>query len=127
MELTKGQFAVFEEIGRKEGYLEASWSNKHNAFVTLGDDGQKYYTTTVIEKPARKKSTEKKKFAPSDTVCTQEIFPCGETEKAYIIATAYGKLKGGVPSQTHYSYVAKSICFIDENKRVFAPMWADIN
>lgn len=122
MELTKTQCVLFEN-GRKEGYLEARWSDKYQSFITWDDDGNKMFSTNIIENPKRKKSA--KKFAPSAATCPVQIFPCGENEKCYILSVAYGPLKGGAPSKIHYDYIAKSICYVNEQGEIFKPIWAD--
>lgn len=122
MELEKNQCVLFEN-GRKEGYLEARWSEKYQSFITWDDDGNEMHSTNIIEKPSRKKSV--RKFTPSATTCTIQIFPCGEAEKCYITAVAYGPLKGGAPSKIHYEYTAKSICYINEQGDIFKPIWSD--
>ena len=86
MELKKNQVVVFED-GHKEGYLEARWSEKAQAFYSYNEDGERIYSTTIEEK----KSRTKKQFAPSEKTCTVLIHPIGETEKAYQIEEKDGK------------------------------------
>lgn len=123
MTLKANQLVVFEN-GHKAGYLEAFWSNRHQAFVYVSDELDeegnfiRYYSTTVIEKPCRNR----RKFVPNEKNCTVEIFPLGETEKAY-------QIEDGTNGHTrhvkeYYKYIAKSICYTDENGRIYAPIWA---
>ena len=118
MELKKNQFVVFED-GHKEGYLEARWSERSQAFYSFTEDGEKIFSTTIEEKPERKKA----KFVPSSKNCTVEIIPCGETDKSYQV---YDGANGyvGRKQKSYYKYIAKSICFVDENGKIFAPSWA---
>ena len=118
MELTKNQQVVFPN-GKKEGHLEARWSEKYQAFYTFTEDGEKLFSTTIEEKPARAG----KKFTPNVKNCKKQITPCGETEKAYIV---YDGDNGYIGSKrkTYYKYIAKSICYTDENGNIFAPIWA---
>lgn len=119
MELKKNQFVVFED-GHKEGYLEARWSNKKNAFYTFTDEGEKIYSTTIIEKTPR---TRKTKFAPTSENCNIQIFPSGQTEKAYqVYAGSNGLIGRG--KRDYYEYIAKSICFVDADGNIYAPAWA---
>lgn len=53
MELERNQYVLFEN-GRKEGFYEARWSDKYQAFFTFTDDNQKLFSTTIIDKPQRK-------------------------------------------------------------------------
>lgn len=118
MQLAKNELVVFEN-GRKEGYLEARWSERQKAFYTFTDDGEKIYSTTIEVKPERKN----RKFVPSVKNCTVQIQPIGETEKAYIIYDgSNGKVGRGCKS--YHKFVAKSICYVDENGNVFSPVWA---
>jgi len=117
MVLKKNQFVVFED-GHKEGRLEARWSERNQAFYSFNDDGEKVFSTKIIEKAARKT-----KFNPSAKNCTVEVYPYGETEKAYAIHDgSNGKVGRGFKSYT--KYIAKSVCFVDENGKIFAPAWA---
>ena len=126
MELKSNQVVVFEN-GKREGYLEARWSEKHQAFYTFVEDEdapsgrRKVFSTTIEEKPVRKSS---RKFVPSAENCPVLIKPCGETEKAYIVCT--GTNGCIVPANIKYFYgcVAKSVCYVDENNNVFCPVWA---
>lgn len=118
MELRKNQVVVFAN-GKKEGYLEARWSERSRAFYTFTDDGEKIFSTTIETKPERNKA----KFVPTATNCTVQIFPCGETEKAYQV---YDGSNGhvGRSMKHYYKYIAKSICYADENGNIYAPIWA---
>lgn len=120
MILQKNQLVVFPD-GHKEGYLEARWSTKHQCFYSFNEDGEKIYSTVIEEKPVRKN----KKFVPGPTTCTKQIFPCGETEKSYRLNDgSNGKITRG-NMRVYYKYIAKSICYIDENGNIFAPIWAE--
>jgi len=122
MNLTKNQYVLFKN-GRKEGYLEARWSDKHQAFFTFMDDDEKIWSTTVIDKPKRKKS--ERKFEPSEKTCPIRIYPCGQNDKCYIVEDGvYGRSKGGYPSRVAYKYIAKSICYANEQGEIFKPIWA---
>lgn len=131
MTLTKNQLVVFED-GHKEGYLEARWSDKKQAFYYIPEDENgekmrddygkaiKLYSNTIIEKPARKR----KKAEPSEKTCTVKIIPCGETEKAYrLYDGSNGKVSRG-NRKDYYKYIAKSICYVNENGEIYAPAWA---
>lgn len=118
MILNKNQVVVFED-GHSEGYLEARWSERSQAFYSFTEDGEKIYSTTIIEKA--KKST--KKFVPNKKNCTVNIIPCGETEKAYQIYDGSNGLIGR-GQKSYYKYIAKSICYIDEDGNIYAPNWA---
>ena len=118
MELSKNQLVVFED-GHKEGYLEARWSERAQAFYSFSEDGEKMFSTTIIDKPQRKGG----KFTPNAKNCTVQIDPIGETEKAYQIEDgSNGKVGRGC--KVYYKFIAKSICYKDEDGRVFAPAWA---
>lgn len=118
MQLNKNQVVVFKD-GHKEGYLEARWSERNQAFYTFTDDGERIFSTTIETKPERKKT----KFAPSAKNCTVQIHPCGETEKSYQVYDGNnGRVGRGL--KLYYKYIAKSICYVDENGNVFAPIWA---
>lgn len=118
MTLEKNQVVVFEN-GNREGYLEARWSERNQAFYTFTDDGERIFSTTIETKPERKKT----KFAPSAKNCTVQINPCGETEKSYQV---YDGSNGhvGRSARNYYKYIAKSICYIDDNGNIYAPNWA---
>lgn len=117
MELLKNQVVVFSN-GTKEGYLSARWSDRHNAFYTFTENGEKLFSTTVLT--LAKKET---KFIPSAKNCKKQIFPVGETDKAYQIEDgSNGHI--GRTCEAHYKYIAKSICYIDSDNNVFAPIWA---
>lgn len=117
MQLSKNQLVVFED-GHKEGYLEARWSDLNNAFYSFTDDGKKIFSTTIVEKASKKKS----KFVPSAKSCTVKITPCGETEKSYQV---YDGADGRITrNKSYYKYIAKSICYTDEEGNIYAPTWA---
>lgn len=123
MDLKAGQLVVFEN-GHKAGMAEVCWSNKRQAFaLATGETDEEgrpviLYSNTVIEKQAKPI----RKFIPTKQTCTKEIIPIGETEKAY-------QIEDGTNGHTrhvkeYYKYIAKSVCFIDEQGRIFAPAWA---
>ena len=118
MQLKSSQLVVFED-GHTEGYLEARWSDRKQAFYSFTEEGEKIYSTMVIEKPARKK----RKFTPNQKNCTIQIMPCGETEKAYIVEDGCNGYITRGNRKEYYKYIAKSICYTDENGNVFAPKW----
>ena len=123
MELTKNQLVVFSN-GHKAGLCEVYWDRRREAFVLvtddLDDDGNRIrlYSTEVIDKPARNT----RKFVPSEKSCTVQIFPVGETAKAYQVPDGSNGKIGHC--REYYKYIAKSICYIDENGNIFAPKWA---
>ncbi len=119
MQLTRNQLVVFEN-GTSEGYLEARWSDRYQAFYTFTDDGEKIFSTQVIEKPARKS----RKFIPTAKNCTVQIVPCGETEKAYCVEDGTNGCITRGNRKTYYKYIAKSICYTNEAGEIFAPVWA---
>lgn len=125
MELKSNQLVDFGEYG-KHGWIEGvQWNDKHNAFRFFTGESDEYgrpvavYSDKVIEKPARKP---RKKTVPSRKSCPVEIFPEYSTEKAYAICAG---TDGSVlhPKQ-YYDFIAKSVCYVDENGRIFAPVWA---
>lgn len=119
MQLLRNQLVRFED-GHAEGWLEARWSEKNQAFYTFTEDGEKIFSTDIITKPDRKKRTA---TAGNRNTCTVKIVPCGETEKAYQLYDGSNGLVGR--GQRHYyKYIAKSICWIDENGNIYAPHWA---
>lgn len=125
MQLERNQLAVFAN-GHKAGCLEARWSEKHKAFYYVSDEldeeGRRiaYFTTTVIDKPQRKR----RKFSPSKENCKVMIHPLGGTEKSYVLPDgSNGKTRH---CKEYYRYIAKSICYVDENGNIFAPYWAMI-
>jgi len=123
MELTRNQLVVFSN-GHKANNLEAVWDRKHEAFCIVTDDLDeegnriRLYSTTVIEKPVRKS----RKFVPSKESCTVQIFPIGETDKAYQVPDGSNGKIGHC--KVYYKWIAKSICWADENGNIFAPKWA---
>ena len=120
MQLAKNQVVVFAN-GKREGYLEARWSERHQAFYSFDEDGQKIYSTDVQDLPIRKGI---KKFMPSADACTVRIYPCGETKDAYILEDgSNGKITRG-NCRAYYRYVAKSICYQNNSGEIFAPVWA---
>ena len=125
MEINKNQLVIFKEVDgteRKAGYLEVRYSNKYNAFYVFSDieENTKLFSNTIINKPIRKKREYTKQ---TDISKMKEIFPIGETEKAYIVLDgSNNKITKGNTKQ-YYKYYAKSICVIDNNK-IYAPIWA---
>lgn len=119
MQLKSNQYVVFED-GHKEGYLEARWSERNQAFysfIETEDGNKKIFSTDIREKEPRKKRT------TTNNAPMREIHPCGETEKAYVVCTGTnGKVSRG-NIKYYYEYVAKSICKVEDGK-VFAPIWA---
>ena len=125
MELTKNQVVVFEN-GERQGYLEARWSERDQAFYTFIYDEdaphgkRRIYSTTIEEKPARKS----RKFVPSAATCTVRLNVDGETEKAYKVCVGTNGCVSKANMMVFYEYVAKSICYVDDEGNVFCPVWA---
>lgn len=124
MTLSKNQYVTFPN-GEKHGYLEARWSEKSQAFYTFAEneDGEtiKLYSVNVSTKEPK---PHKAAFIPAATNCTVEIFPHGETEKAYQIEDGTnGKITRG-NYKAFYKYIAKSVCYVDVNGKIYAPIWA---
>ena len=119
MTLNKNQLVIFED-GHSEGFLEARWSERNQAFYSFTEDGDKIFSTTVIEKPIKSR----KPFTPNAKNCTVLIKPCGETEKAYIIPDGTNGCISRGNVKYYNKFIAKSICYIDENGNVYAPIWA---
>ena len=123
MDLKRNQLVVFEN-GYKASNLEAVWDRRREAFCLVTDDLDdegnriRLYSTTVIDKPVRSRT----KFAPSAKSCTVQIFPICETEKAYQVPDGSNGKIGHC--REYYKYIAKSICYIDDNGNIFAPSWA---
>ena len=117
MELKKNQVVVFEN-GRKQGYLEARWSERNKAFYTFTEDGEKIFSTTIEDKPTKRSS----KFVPNADNCNVMIHPCGETEKAYQVYDGSNN-RVGRGFKNYYKYIAKSICYVDQNGNIYAPSW----
>lgn len=120
MQLLKNQLVRFKD-GHSEGWLEARWSEKNQAFYSFTEDGEKIFSTDIITKQAPKRKN------PAATgnrnTCTVKITPCGETEKAYqLYDGSNGRIGRGL--RHYYKYVAKSICWTDENGNIYAPKWA---
>ena len=64
-----------------------------------------------------------KKFIPTKDNCTVPIIPDRETGKAYGIITGdNGKMF--INRQLYYTWIAKSVCFIDTDGIIYAPVWA---
>ena len=125
MELQKNQQVLFEN-GHKADFMEARWSEKHQAFYYASDETDEegkrivYFSTNVIEKEKRKTS----KFVPGEKSCTVRIMPLAETEKAYQIEDGSNGKIGRSSVKEYYKWIAKSVCYVDENGAIFAPAWA---
>lgn len=125
MELRKNQYVVFPN-GRKEGYLEARWSERAQAFYTFVEnesgDKVKMFSTDVMTKPERKRKA--KAFVPSAQNCTVKIRPISETEKAYQIEDGSNGCITRGKMRVYYKYIAKSICWVAQDGSIYAPIWA---
>lgn len=122
MQLGKNQFVVFPD-GEKQGYLEARWSERAQAFYKVDQvDGEyvKLYSTDVREKKNRKSAP----FTPTKETCTVAIRPIGETEKAYQVEDGTNGCISRGNQKTYYKYIAKSICYVDQDGTIYAPKWA---
>jgi len=122
MELKKNQYVVFSD-GHKEGYLEAQWSEKAQAFysvITIDVDGykerKKIYSTDIRTKEARKSGN----ISKSKMIV---IYPDFETEKAFAILTGSNGCITSNNQKDFYTYIAKSIC-IEKDGKIYAPIWA---
>lgn len=62
------------------------------------------------------------KFEPNKDNCTVQIKVHHETERAYAVWA--GNAGGYLRSRDIYEFIGKSICYVDEDGRVFAPSWA---
>ena len=120
MELTKYQKVKMND-GKLHGYLEVRWSRKRSRFEALtgeydaeGNPIVLYGTEIVTVEP------KKKKFVPTATNCTRLIDVCDATEKAYAYYTGLYSTKG----KPHKHWIAKSVCYVNEEGEVFAPSWA---
>ena len=107
--------------GKLYGAISAHWSRKHNAFRVFTGEVDEYglpiwmYGTEVVTVEPRKG-----RFIPTKENCTCPVDVCDATEKAYAYYTGFYSTKG-VP---HKEWIAKSICYVDENGNVFKPHWA---
>lgn len=127
--LGKDEYVLFEN-GKKEGGSEVRYSFKKQAFYTELTDANGEIVRDEDGHPIRiysnnrqkKEKAKNGKFTPSAEKCTVQIFPEFETEKAYAIFAGTNGLVKNV--KVYYSYIAKSICWEDENGKVFAPAWA---
>ena len=127
MELKANELVLFPN-GEKAGVINGvQWNERHQAFRYCSSDLDEYgnriiyYSTTIIQKPERKS---RKKFTPSKESCTVQIWPLGETAKAYQIEDGSNGKIGRSSVKEYYKYIAKSICYTDENGNIFAPVWA---
>ena len=109
--------------GKLHGRLEVVWSIKRNRFEAFtgerdneGNPIVLYGTEIVTVEPKKKKS----KFIPTAENCTRRIDVCDATEKAYAYYTGLYSTKG----KPHKGWIAKSVCYKNENGEVFAPHWA---
>ena len=107
--------------GKLHGRLEVVWSTRRNRFEAhtgeYDSEGKPivlYGTEIVTVEP------KKKKFVPTAENCTRRIDVCDATEKAYAYYTGLYSTKG----KPHKEWIAKSICYKNENGEVFAPHWA---
>jgi len=123
IQLDKNKLVLFEN-GYMADRVEVFWSFKHNAFcLVLGDtdeDGNRIrlYSTTIIDRPQKTK----KPFVPTSKNCPIQIFPEFTTEKAYAIPdSTNGKTRH---VKYYYKYIAKSVCYVDKDGKIFAPIWA---
>lgn len=122
-QLSKNQLVLFDD-GHKASFPEVFYSSKYKAFAytdgSVDSTGKRiiHYSNTIIEKPERKK----KAFIPSKKNCPIEIFPCGQTEKAYQLEDGSNGKIGHC--KIYYKYIAKSVCYIDDSGRIFAPVFA---
>jgi hypothetical protein len=128
---TKPKGICIMELGRYEkvrmpdgklyGNLQARWFRKHNAFGVCTDKVDEcgnpvwmYSNEVVTVEP------KKSKFVPTKENCTVLVDVCDVTDKAYAYYTGFVSTKG----KYHKEWIAKSICYVDENGKVFKPMWA---
>lgn len=126
MELSRNQLVVFED-GHTEGYLEAKWSEKYQAFYSIktvvDEEGYtekvKIFSNTIIDKPARKRAYKKQ----TDISKMKEIEVAFETEKAYAVFDGTNGAVCKCNMKTFYKFYAKSICVVCDGK-VYAPVWA---
>lgn len=117
------ELGKYERVRMPDGKLydatSAHWSRKHNAFRVLTDDenGNEVwlYGTEIVTVEPRKG-----KFVPTKENCTRLVDVCDQTEKAYGYYTGFYSTKG----KPHKDWIAKSICYVDENGNVYAPVWA---
>ena len=108
--------------GKLHGRLEVVWSIKRNRFEAFtgerdneGNPIVLYGTEIVTVEPKKKK----KKFIPTAENCTRRIDVCDGTEKAYAYYTGLYSTNG----KPHKEWIAKSVCYKNENGEVFAPHW----
>lgn len=128
--LGKDDYVLFEN-GKKERSTEVRYSFKKQAFYTelTDENGEivrdengcpiRIFSNNIQKKGKKAKSG---KFTPSAEKCTVQIFPDFETAKSYAVVVGTNGLVGNV--KVYYSYIAKSICWKDENGKIFAPAWA---
>lgn len=98
-----------------------NWDKKKQSFYRWNVDGREYSNEIVI----KEKKKRAKKFVPSAKTCTVEIHPDYETEKAYAVFAGDNGCVVKSNRKVYYSFVAKSICYVDENGKIFKPVWAE--
>ena len=122
-ELGKDEYVVFEN-GRKEGTAEARYPLKAQAFYTILKDENNEIIRLYSNDVRKKSSKGKEKFQPSQESCKVEIEPAYETEKAYALYDGTNGMISKQNMKVYYKFIAKSICYVDENGKIFAPAWA---
>ena len=119
------ELGKYERVRMPDGKLYdglcARWFSKHNAFgVLVGDDENGFpvymYGTEVVTVEPKKRG----KFVPTKENCTCLLDVCEATDKAYCYYTGFYSTKG----KPHKAWIAKSICFVDENGEIYKPCWA---
>lgn len=121
MELGKYERVVMPN-GKLYSGLCARWSRKHNAFRVYtgevdecGEPVYMYGTEVVTVEPKKRG-----KFVPTKENCTCRLDVCEATEKAYCYYTGFYSTKG----KPHKGWVAKSLCYVDDNGEIYKPNWA---
>ena len=136
-----GKLVVFPDgikVGRHDD-IDIRWDDEKQAWYKFvrDEDGHfvenedwwlndlpryaRIFSTKIIDDPDYR-PRKKTKFIPSKENCPVKIFPCRSTEKAYKVVDGddgYGRSK-----TIYYKWIAKSVCYVDENGNVFAPAWA---
>lgn len=122
MELGRYEKVLMND-GKLYGNLQAHWSRKRNRYeVHTGEYDEEgnpivlYGTEVVTVEP----KTRTKKFIPTAENCKRRLDVCDATDKAYAYYTGFYSTKG----KPHKEWVAKSVCYKNENGEVFAPYWA---
>ena len=107
--------------GKLYGWLQAKWSRKRNRFEVFtgeyDENGEAIhlYGTEIVT--VKKKEN---KFVPDAENCPCRLDVCDATDKAYAYYTGFYSTKG----KPHKEWIAKSICYVDENGEVYKPIWA---